>query len=107
MTNANVRLYAMTRLRAGDYLLPSNDRETLWRINRYWEDGSLVRSDGKVIRGWFWRAARFVGTMQEAEALMRSDLDTFLDWIDWVETSSLLHTRAEAIGEALRVILPA
>ena len=36
------RKYQMTRISAGDYLLPSNDGKTLWRICAYEEDGSAA-----------------------------------------------------------------
>jgi hypothetical protein len=37
----------MTRLRRGDYLLPSNDGATLWRLTSYVEGDGLAADDPK------------------------------------------------------------
>lgn len=97
------RRYQMTRVRAGDYLLPSNDGGALWRVSRYREDGSLERHDGTKVVGDFWRAARFRGSLEDAERLLRRDVEEFLslDSDRWVETDCLLPTRAAAVAAAL------
>lgn len=48
------RKYALTKVRTGDYLLPSNDGKTLWRITRLaspTEGWDLYRWLGKVAPG--------------------------------------------------------
>jgi hypothetical protein len=97
------RKYQMTRIEAGDYLVPSNDSTELWRFTRYEEDGSLADDDGgnKVV-GMFWRAGRFNGTLDQAQALMNRDPDEFLDWSRWFEQDSLLPSRKAAIEVMLR-----
>lgn len=102
------RRYQMTRLRSGDYLLPDNDEQTLWRITRYEErDGSLLRGDGTEIRGDFWALWRCRLTFDEV-----TDDDWILengfvvdDWNYWVEVHSLLPTRQAAIEAAMRPAL--
>lgn len=93
----NERKYQMTRLRRGDYLLPSNDRRTLWRIYAYEEDGSLERSDGTKVLGTFWACAR--RPMPQPGALI--DVDEFLYTFGFWAGPFL--TRRDAIDEALRV----
>lgn len=98
--------YALTRIRAGDYLVPSNDGQQLWRLNSYYEDGSASFVDiaGKEtpIKGTFWRALRFNGTVEEAEALLAgADPEALLEWDRWIESHSLLSARKEALTYAL------
>lgn len=89
----------MTRLRRGDYLLPSNDGATLWRIYSYEEEGSLVDTlpDGseRPVIGAFWACARRPfpkpGELIELEG-----------WFDWEFWAGPLPTRQAAIEEALR-----
>jgi hypothetical protein len=90
------RVYAMTRLGPGDYLLPSNDGQTLWRLRSYEEDGSAERWDGTPIHGLFWAVLRFLGG--PPQSLEADDLDDPSRW-DWYETN--LSTRREAITVAL------
>lgn len=94
------RKYQMTRLAKGDYLLPSNDAQTLWRIYTYEEEGSLVESlpDGteRAVRGVFWACAR--RPMPKPGELV--DLEGWDgEWEFW---AGPLPTRADAISEALR-----
>jgi hypothetical protein len=92
------RRYALTRVRAGDYLLPSNDGKTIWRIKAYDEDGSAQYQDERgwhPILGHFWAVWRYVGRSVE-----RLDPD---DWTDWEQWDSSYRTRAEAVRCALRV----
>lgn len=106
------RVWQMRRISAGDYLLPSNDRRTLWRISRYHEDGSLERHDGTKVRGDFWRAARhrqpydeiaphLIGAAPTRSRGVDEALERFLDWDTWVEHACLLPTRDAAIQAAL------
>lgn len=91
------RKYAMTRLGPGDYLLPSNDAKTLWRITRYEEDGSAiyVNADGseRPLTGMYWMTWKYKRPLDSGEAL---NMDEFVPW------DLLLPTRAAAIRAALR-----
>jgi hypothetical protein len=90
------RKYQLVKIRAGDYLLLSNDAKTLWRIYRY-EDG---RSYGlKDMKGdvQLWAYARWDGT--PASALQADDLQ--YAWDRWVNGEHWLKTRQEAIDKAL------
>lgn len=99
------RRYQMTRVRAGDYLLPSNDGARLWRLSSYEENGSLEESDGeggyRKVVGTFWSAWYFPGTLDEAQALLDRDADEFLDFTRWREWETLLPTRKAALDSAL------
>lgn len=102
MTATMERRYQLTRICSGDYVFPSNDGRTLWRVSRYEEDGSLETDEGRVVRGTFWRAGRFNGSLERADALMRRDPDEFLSWASWIEWDSLLPTREAALDAALK-----
>lgn len=95
------RRYSLVRVAAGDYLLPSNDRETLWRIYSYREDGSLEveRAGGgfRKVTGQFWAAARYKRSLEPTVLP-----DDALEWDNWETWEAGCATRAEAIEEALR-----
>jgi hypothetical protein len=82
------RRFPLVKIRAGDWLLLSNDRRTLWRIYRFDDDG----------QNW-WATARFDGTPAQAV-----DVAEELEhaWDRWVTTEYYLETRQEAIDEALK-----
>ena len=91
------RKYALQRVKAGDYLLLSNDGRTLWRIARYTEDGSATTQDGRELRGEFWGtwlyerpAEKFAGVTNDGS-----------DWDGFTMDSCLLRTRAKAIAAVL------
>lgn len=94
-----VRRYAMTKVGAGDYLLPSNDGLTLWRLQRYTEDGSLQQRIGDEwtpVKGTrFWRLLRLT-TRMDLLSIVDPDDET-----SWVEVESLLRSRTDAIEAAL------
>lgn len=94
------RKYAMTRVRKGDYLLPSNDAQTLWRIYQYEEDGSLIHElpdrTEKPVVGWFWATAK---RPMPREGAFVGDILEWDDWEFWSGPHSTLH---RAIEEALR-----
>jgi hypothetical protein len=97
------RKYQMTRVRAGVYLLPSNDLQTLWRISSYTEHGDGEWANGRVIRGTFWETARHTTPLPKIAPHLIGD-DEALDflWGDQWESYSFVHpTRAEAIESAL------
>lgn len=92
------RKYAMTRIRKGDYLWPSNDRSVIWRIRQYTEDGSaeVWTNDGKTRRllGTYWAIHRYTGRDHDA-------IDTE-EWSEWETWDSLLKTREQAIEAAMK-----
>lgn len=97
------RKYALTRLSKGDYLLPSNDAQTLWRVYTYEEDGSasFVIRDGseQVIKGIFWALAK--------RPMPNPDVPFDLEeWEGWVPWADLFDSRKEAIEDALRYTKP-
>lgn len=54
------RRYALIKIGAGDYLLPSNDGKTLWRIRRYL-DGPSWGLDQLRNDRWFWCVNKWTG----------------------------------------------
>lgn len=99
---APVRRYQMTRVRSGEYLLPSNDGTTLWRIYTYEEDGSwsyeVAPGKEREVRGTFWAVAKYDGISLKV-AIADPDL---LEWDQWALYAGPLNTRREAIDTALR-----
>lgn len=97
------RKYQMVRVGEGDYLLPSNDGKTLWRIYTYEEDGTAeVSADGKkwrTLKGTFWSNARCNVPLKDVDP-QSPDL---LDWSNWTTWSATMTTRKVAIQDALRV----
>lgn len=97
MTTAAERKYVLTRIKAGDYLLPSNDGRTIWRLSQY-EDGPSHGLDWPKDRQ-VWGCWRWVG------GTIRPGIDVE-DWSSWEMVASTLATRKEAISEALRITKP-
>jgi hypothetical protein len=81
-----VRKYAMTRIAKGDYLLPSNDAQTLWRIYTYEEDGSAIG-----LKGTFWATAK--RPMPDENALT----EDVLGWSDWQMWAGPFRSRKDAL----------
>jgi hypothetical protein len=94
----DARKYAMTKVTRGDYLLPSNDGETIWRIHSY-KDGPSCGLDPKVFPTDFtaWALRMWTGSGGLQASL---DLE---DWDRWRQVAVGLKTRADAIAEALRI----
>lgn len=96
------RRYALIRVETGVYLLPSNDRKTLWRITSYTEEGDgwweLPDGKAKQIKGTFWQTARRPMPTQDE----LNDDDFLWDYDKWEWWSSVCPTRREAIEDALR-----
>lgn len=65
------RKYQRIRLGAGDWLLPSNDGATMYRLLHYVEEGDVERWDEKrqawrPLRGRWWRALEIpMATLRE------------------------------------------
>lgn len=88
------RRYALTKVAAGDYLLPSSDARTLWRIRRYVDGPSAGITDWPRDRE-VWGVWRWLGEVAPGEF---ADPD---DWDRWEHHAGLCATRADAIAEAL------
>lgn len=74
------------RIEAGDYLTLSNDGKTLWRIHRYYEDGSLQLGDGEVVRGHFWsvwKYDRVIDGEWDMSMEIAADLEHWDMWSCW------------------------
>lgn len=84
------RVYTMTKVGPGDYLLPGNDGRRLYRIARYQEEG---RRPWGV---WEWDGPVGPGAY----------LDT--SWTDtrWRMVDSEHETRASAVREVVRLSTP-
>lgn len=91
------RKYAMTRIKKGDYLLPSNDARTLFRIANYEEDGSAEWGNGRKLIGTYWAVYR--RPMPREGVSVGSLLEWDDDWEFW---SGPHENRQQAIEEALR-----
>lgn len=95
------RKYAMTKVARGDYLLPSNDARTLWRLTEYAEDGTAEwqDSDGKwhKVTGVFWQTAKYRDPIPSGGQLP----DDFLDWYRWETFDTGLLKRKYAIEAVL------
>lgn len=105
-TSTPFRKWSMKRIGKGDYLLPSNDLATWWRIHRYVEDGSLQQGNRTggwtTVRGYRWalyRAPTSRITQIVSEGNDPFDLD---HWDSWEHYSAPYDTRTEAVADALR-----
>jgi hypothetical protein len=96
------RKWVLTKVGPGDYLLPSNDAQTLWRLRSY-EDGPSHGLDVNWSRDrTFWELWRWKGRIDEHEEIAES-LDEGR-WSDrWEHVESSLASRREAIDAALRL----
>jgi hypothetical protein len=95
------RKYALIRVGRGDYLLPSNDAQTLWRIHTYTEDGLAEYQDARgrwhKVTGEFWAIERFNLSIAGG---IPEHVDV-LDWEHWDHWEGNFRTRADAIAAAL------
>ena len=84
------RKYVLTRVKRGDYLLPSNDGQTIWRIATYTDgpsNGLDIPKDREFWGIWKWTGH---GLAVDVE-----------DWDQWEMHGSTCETRREAIDGAL------
>lgn len=89
------RKYALSRVRAGDYLLLSNDGATLWRIAIYTEGPSSGLED--------WPRDRTVwGCWFYERPVTGADAVSVEDWGYWEFWEGLYGNRRDAIDAALR-----
>jgi hypothetical protein len=88
------RKYALTKVATGDYLLPSNDATTVWRIASY-VDGP---SNGLEIP----RDRTFWGLWQWPEPIGPGCCVDTGSWDRWDMWDGLYDTRAQAIAAALK-----
>lgn len=89
------RKYAMSKVASGDYLLPSNDGQTIWRVARYTDgpsNGLQIPRDRT-----FWGVWRWMGDVSPGAAV-----DTE-DWSTWEMCGGLCDSRADAVEAALRM----
>jgi hypothetical protein len=103
------RMYALIRVSAGSYLLPSNDAQTLWHIYSFMDGESMGLTGQRDQK--FWGCARFDGTPDEAIAAVERDVDEFGHIrhdsgypsyrSSWREADTYLRTRRAAIEAAL------
>lgn len=98
------RAYALIRVKAGCYLLPSNDGATLWRISSYTEHGDaayeLPGGGWRTITGTYWESSRM--PMPAPHLLGGASDDEMLDWLwgdEWESYSFMHPTRQEAIAD--------
>lgn len=85
------RKYALTRIAAGDYLLPSNDGETIWRIATYIDGPSMGITDWPRDRT-LWGTWQYTGRNQYVDVS---------DWNRWRMVASTFATRRDAVDAAL------
>ena len=90
------RKYVMTKVGAGDYLLPSNDAKTIWRIMKYEDGPSHGIVEGMDRDEMFWGIWRWTGRVP-GDTL---DPD---DWDLWEMYDGSCASRAEAVRVALAV----
>ena len=90
------RKYQMTRVAAGDYLLPSNDGEKLWRLRKIIEGPSSGLMDMPADKE-FW------GIWQWSGPLTEIDVE---DWGRWDFYEGMHETRRSAIDSALKPKTP-
>lgn len=89
------RRYRMTRIEAGDYLLPSNDLQTLWRITAYEDEDDDFKGCGGCRTVTIWG----LSSRPYPEPDEYLDLP---DWDGWDEGISYGHrTRKEAVQAAM------
>lgn len=94
------RRYSLRRLRAGDYLLPGNDGQTLWRIASY-QDGPSHGLDWPRDRT-LWGAWKYTGRIDWQQDMTADRFAELLDWNDWEPWDTGHETRREAIAGAIK-----
>lgn len=90
------RRYAMVRVATSDYLLPSNDREVLWRIATYVDGPSSGLDWPKDLT--LWALWKLIGPIPAGVNEFENIIE---DWDSWDFWEGGLKTRKEAIAAAM------
>ena len=99
------RKYVITKLREGDYLLPSNDAQTIWRLASHTEEGTGEyrdkRGKWRPVTGTWWsayymRASKF-SALVDSPTLTEDDILGWDEWETWAWGA--YRTRAAAIAD--------
>lgn len=92
------RKYAFIKIDKGDYLLASNDQQTILRFASHDEDGSSTWGDGNVpIIGTFWDVFSRPASDYPAGGFMFDvQMEEWLDWNNWRMRYSMSRSRKEA-----------
>lgn len=92
------RKYAYIKVDKGDYLLASNDRQTILRFASHDEDGSSTwgGTDEKIV-GTYWDVFMRPASDYPAGGFMFDlDMEEWLDWNNWHMVYAMSRTRKEA-----------
>jgi hypothetical protein len=103
------RKYAATRIKAGDYLVPSNDATRIWRFTSYEDTGARIEMRSKTAGVLLinppartrWQAHRYRLTVKQLDALGEELPNDFLDFDNWEYDSGDYPTRAAAMKAVL------
>jgi hypothetical protein len=87
------RKYTLTKVAAGDYLLPANDAKTVWRIMVY-EDGPSHGVESMAADRMFWGIWKWRG---DPHCIDIAAMDR------WEMVDSTYETRQQAIDAALKM----
>jgi len=91
------RKHTLRRVKAGDYLLISNDTRTLWRISRY-EDGPTHGLEDWPRDRTFWGLWKWETPIVIGETGIEVD-----NWDRWEFIEGMHDTRAESIQRSLEI----
>jgi len=110
MAQDSERRYQATRVRAGDYVIPSNDGAQLWRITSYQEEGTRLEMRSATAGVLHlnpptrtrWQARRYRLTVAQMHDRWGDDIpDDFLDWDQWEHWQDSYATKAAAIRDVV------
>lgn len=88
------RFYALSKIAAGDWLMPSNDAQTLWRFTRYTDGPSLGLMD--------WPTDRDVWLVRRTPLPPEGEIGRWeLDLVPWEDVANCRTTRQACIDLAL------
>lgn len=92
------RKYALTKIKRGDYLLPSNDAKTVWRLATYRDStlSAVGTTGGRLNERDWWGVWKWTGPLDAVDIG-----DAAWDNGQWQSWDTLLETQAQAIESAL------